>query len=311
MKILIIDDVHPIFMKQMNAAGYICDYRPEIDKALVMEILKDYQGLVVRTKFPIDKEIIDAGKELKFIARAGAGMDNVNESYANSKKIICFNAPEGNRDAVAEHAIGMLLSLFRKINQSNQQIRNGIWDRDGNRGVELKGKTVGIIGYGNTGKALARKLSGFEVTVIAYDKYLYGYSDNYVQEVTLDELKYRSDIISLHVPLTMETEYMIDEKFISELKKAVYLINTSRGKVLKTSSVTNLMKSGRILGICVDVLENERLNSFTDEEKKWFDELAERENVIMTSHIAGWTFESYRKISEVLAEKIIENFSLS
>ncbi len=306
MKILIVDEVHEIFHQLMKANGHEVFEEFNFSKEELISAIKNYDALVVRSKFFIDEEIINAMKENFIVARAGAGMDNIDEEYAAKKSIILLNAPEGNRDAVAEHVVGMLLSFARNIPKSDREIRNGIWLREENRGFELKGKTIGIIGYGNTGKALARKLSGFEVKVIAFDKYLSNYSDNYVSQVSINEIKEQSDIISLHIPLTSETSHYINQEFFDTLSKKPFIINASRGKVIKTSDLVIALNSGKVLGAALDVLENEKIKSLQSDEKEWYTELVESKKVILTSHIAGWTTESYHKISEVLAQKLLK-----
>lgn len=301
-KILLVDHLHSIFKEEAERLGYEVDSKPAITREEAIRILPEYFGLIVRSKFKVDKEILDAATYLKFIGRAGAGMDGVDVDYAKSKNIICLNASEGNRDAVAEHAIGMLLTLMNNLRQSDQQVRRGIWDREGNRGWELKGKTVGIIGYGNTGQALARKLSGFEVEVIAFDKYKTDYSDAYAKENSMEQIVKHSDIVSFHIPLTRETRQLVNEEYLYHFKKPIFLINTSRGEVLNTRAVLNGLKSGKILGAGLDVLEKEKFPAVAEEE--WFPDLAMNDKVILSPHVAGWTFESYKKISEVLAEKL-------
>ncbi|MEO8796189.1 MAG: NAD(P)-dependent oxidoreductase [Daejeonella sp.] len=301
-KILIVDDIHPIFKLEAEKLGFSCDDQPDISKEKTLEILNEYCGLVIRTKFQVDQEVIDAGTELKFIARAGAGMDNVDEKYAEAKGISCINAPEGNRDAVAEHAIALLLSLTNNLRKADNEIRNGIWDREGNRGWELKGKTVALIGYGNTGMAMARKLYGFDVEVIAFDKYKYGYSDAFVKEMSMEQIVKLADVISFHIPLTRETKGLVDDEYLYHFKKPVFFINTSRGEVVNTQSVLKAIANGKILGAGLDVLEMEKFPGL--KEQNWYDELIENQKVILSPHVAGWTFDSYRKISEVLAEKL-------
>ncbi len=311
MRILVVDDVHEIFHQLMKANGHEVLENFDISKEELISQINNFNVLVVRSKFFIDKKIIDAMNENFIIARAGAGMDNIDEEYAHKKNIKLINAPEGNRDAVAEHVLGMLLTYARNIHKSNSEIRNGVWLREENRGFELKGKTIGIIGYGNTGKALARKLSGLEMNVIAYDKYLSNYSDDYVSEVTINELKEQSDIISIHVPLTSETSHSINIQFFDSLLKRPFVINSSRGKVIKTSDLLQAIKSGKVLGAALDVLENEQFNNLQNSDLEWYNELIASEKVILTSHIAGWTYESYYKISEVLAQKLLkQHYSL-
>lgn len=289
-------------MERAEAMGYQCDYRPQITPADALDILGEYSGLVVRSKFNLDKKHIDAGKNLRFICRAGAGMDNIDEDYATSKGIALINAPEGNADAVGEHAVGLLLSLTNNLNIADAQVRGGVWDREGNRGYELKGKTVGIIGYGFMGKSLARKLSGFGVNVIAYDKYKTGFSDAHAREVSMEEIVKHSDVLSLHIPLTAETSGMVNDEYLFHFKKPIFLINTSRGKTVRTRAVLNAIAQGKILGAGLDVLEVEKFPALA--EQQWFDDLRHCGKVILSPHVAGWTFESYRKISEVMAEKL-------
>ncbi|WP_184550189.1 NAD(P)-dependent oxidoreductase [Mucilaginibacter sp. FT3.2] len=300
--ILIVDDVHPIFMELAQAKGYTCDYRPTIKTEEALQIIGDYAGLVIRSKFLITKQVFDMAPGLQFIARAGAGMDNIDEAYAAEKGIKLINAPEGNSDAVGEHAIGLLLSLMNNFNRGDAEIRNGKWEREGNRGYELKGKTVGIIGYGHMGHSFARKLSGFQVDVIAFDKYKTGFSDRYAREVSMEQIIKHSDVLSVHVPLTSETNGLIDDEYLFHFKKPIFFINTSRGKTAKVSSVLKAIKEGKILGAGLDVLEVEKFPTLA--EQAWYDELRQSGKVILSPHVAGWTFDSYRKISEVMAEKL-------
>jgi D-3-phosphoglycerate dehydrogenase len=300
--ILIVDDIHPIFIEQAEALGYKCDYQPTIKPAEALEIIGNYAGLVIRSKFNVDKPLIDAAISLRFVCRAGAGMDNIDEAYATEKKLTLINASEGNMDAVGEHAVGMLLSLMNHFNTADAEIRNGEWKREANRGFELKGKTVGIIGYGFMGKSFAKKLSGFEVEVIAYDKYKTGFSDRYAREVSMEEIVKHSDVLSIHVPLTKETNGLINDELLFHFKKPIFFINTSRGKVAKVRAVLNAIRDGKILGAGLDVLETEKFPAMCEQE--WFDDLKRSGKVLLTPHVAGWTFDSYRKISEVMAGKL-------
>ncbi len=300
--ILIVDDLHPVFIERAETLGYTCNYQPKFTLADTLKVIADYEGLVVRSKFQVDKAFFDAATNLRFICRAGAGMDNIDEDCARQKGIELINAPEGNMDAVGEHAVGMLLNLMNNINRADAEVRNGIWAREANRGHELKGRTVGIVGYGFMGQSFARKLSGFGVTVIAYDKYKTGFSDAYAREVSMEEIVKFSDILSMHVPLTSETKYLVNDEYLFHFRKPIFLINTSRGKVVKTQAVLNAIKDGKILGACLDVLEVEKFPAVA--EQTWFDELKQSGKVLLTPHVAGWTFESYRKISEVMAEKL-------
>ena len=282
--------------------GYTCSYQPDISPQQAYEQLPQYAGLVIRSKFLVNKQVLDLAVNLRFICRAGAGMDNIDEDYARSKNIFLINAPEGNSDAVGEHAIGMLLSLMNNFNRADAEVRAGEWRREANRGFELKGKTVGIIGYGHMGSSFARKLQGFGVNVIAYDKYKTGFSDNYAREVSMEEIVKHADVLSLHTPLTSETDGLVNDEYLFHFKKPLFLINTSRGKVVQTQAVLNAIKQGKILGAALDVLEVEKFPALN--EQAWFNELKQSGKVLLAPHIAGWTFDSYRKISEVMAHKL-------
>lgn len=301
-QVLIVDDLHPAFKQQAEELDYLCTDEPLFTREQTLAIIKDFEGLAIRTKFKVDREFIDAAPNLKWIARAGAGMDNVDEEYAKSKGIICINAPEGNADAVGEHAMALLLALMNKLRQGDSQIRNGLWDREANRGWELKGRTVGIIGYGHMGQSFAQKIKGFGVDIIAYDKYKTGFSDAYVREVSMEEMVKHSEIISFHIPLTRETRQMVNAEYLFHFRKPIFFINTSRGEIVDTSAVLAGIKSGKILGAGLDVLEVEKFPALA--EQSWYPELIKNEQIMLSPHVAGWTFESYRKISEVLAQKL-------
>jgi D-3-phosphoglycerate dehydrogenase len=301
-KILIADHLHPAFREEAEKLGYICDELPSISRQEALKVLAQYTGLAIRTRFLIDREMIEAGINLKVIARAGAGMDNVDEEYAVSKGISCINAPEGNRDAVGEHAMGMLLSLSNNLRKGDQQIRYGIWDREGNRGWELKGKTIAIIGYGNNGRSFAKKLSGFEVTVLAYDKYKTNFSDSFATEVSMEEVVRQADVLSFHIPLTRESRGLFNEEYLFHFRKPIVLLNVARGEIVKTQTVVDGLKSGKIRAAGLDVLEFEKFPLLA--EQSWFDELKASDQVILSPHVAGWSVESYRRISEVLAGKL-------
>jgi D-3-phosphoglycerate dehydrogenase len=311
MKILFIDTLHPFLESALKQAGHSCIDGSLMSRQEVLEEIGSFDGLVIRSRIRIDRELLELGRRLKFIARAGAGMENIDIDCANEKGIVCLNAPEGNRDAVAEQAIAMLLSLFNRLTKSNQEVRAGEWLREQNRGYELKGKTVGIIGYGNTGYALAKKLSGFDCNVMAYDKYLSGFGTDLVIEADLKELYRNADVISLHVPLTDETEFMVNERFLKSFEKNIWLVNTARGKCVRTDDLVHMMKEGKVLGACLDVLEYED-SSFEKFDLKHsnfrhsdtWNYLIKSDRVILTPHVAGWTFESHQRISEVLFQKI-------
>ena len=262
----------------------------------------------MRSKVKIDKTIIDCANNLKCIARSGAGMDAIDVQYAESKNIKCLNSPEGNRDAVGEHTLGLLLTLFNKINFADKEVRQGLWQREENRGTEIKGKTVGIIGYGNMGHSFAQRLSGFECRVIAYDKYKHGFADSFAQEVTLEELFSQTDILSLHVPLTNETNKMVNTQFINSFSKPFYLLNTSRGQVVSVHDLVIAMQDGKIKGCGLDVMETENYNqqiNIDNSLKEDIETLYNMQNTIFTPHVAGWTKESYFKLADYLADKII------
>ena len=312
MKILFIDTVHPFLIEALRNDGHECIEGYKFSQDEVVEAIRNVEGVVIRSRIQLDKKILDQAVKLIFIARAGAGMESIDVEHAKSKNISCLNSPEGNRDAVGEHAIGMLLSLMNNLNRADSQVRNGEWVREDNRGHELKGKVVGIIGYGNMGSAFASKLSGFECNVIAYDKNKSGFGNEFVSETSLEKIFENADVLSIHVPLTNETEFFIDDSFINKFRKNIYLINTARGKCVRTDDLVKNIKSGKIIGACLDVNEYEDssfekfsgTDRFVDEPSWQF--LINSDKVILTPHIAGWTFESHRRISEVLYEKIVD-----
>ncbi|MGZ3882590.1 MAG: NAD(P)-dependent oxidoreductase [Bacteroidia bacterium] len=308
-RILLIDSNHSVLHETLQQAGFSCDLFWDKPKDELIKLIPGYDVLVIRSKFKITREIIDSAPKLKCIGRAGAGMENIDVAYAQSKGIVCVHAPEGNRDAVAEQAVGMLLMLFANLKRADAEVRQGIWKRAENRGVELCGKTVGIIGYGNMGSAFAQRLQGFGCKVLAYDKYKSGFGTALVKESTPEELFEACDVVSLHVPLTPETQYMVNADFIRAFKKNIYLINTARGKCVNTADLVAAMKSGKIAGACLDVLEYEAV-SFEHIDPVALPEpmqyLTGSDKVILSPHIAGWTHESNYKISKLLAEKIIK-----
>lgn len=306
-KVLFIDSVHPILEQRLTILGVVCEHDYTSTKSEIETKINNYQGVVIRSRFTLDKTFFDATNQLKFIARSGAGLENIDVVYAEKKGIKIINSPEGNRDAVGEHAIGMLLMLFNQLKKGDAEVRKAVWDREGNRGLELSRKTIGIIGYGFMGSSLAKKLAGFDCTVLAYDKYKTGFGNENVQEVSLEELKSKSDIISIHLPLTEETQYYVDANFINSCKKPFYLINTARGNHVKVADLVQWLKLGKILGACLDVLEYET-KSFETINKNQLPEdfvyLTQSDKVILSPHVAGWTVESYVKLSSVLADKI-------
>ena len=303
MKILFIDTVHPSLKQELEKQNYICDTAYDKSKTEIQKIIHNYQGVIIRSRFIIDKEFIDYASELKFIARAGSGLENIDVTYAESKNINCYNAAEGNRQAVAEHALGMLLSLFNNLNKADQEVRTGIWKREENRGRELAQKIIGIIGYGNNGSAFAEVLKGFDVTILAYDKYL----TEYPYQSTMESIYKQADIVSLHIPLTAETTYLVNDDFINKFEKDFYLINTARGKCANTKSLVLALEKGKIKGACLDVLEYEKI-SFENLSQEGFSTemqyLMDSPKTMLSPHIAGWTRESNVKITEVLLKKI-------
>lgn len=305
-KCLIIDKMHESIVPMLQELGFMVDYQPNINRQEILEKIHLYTGLVVRSKTAIDAELIAKATLLRFIARAGAGIDQLDVESLEQKNIAIINAPEGNRDALAEHTVGMLLSLFNKIHLADRQVRNGIWDRESNRGVELKSKTIALIGYGYMGKAFAERLTSFGCNIIAYDKYLKNYGTPAVREVSLDDIWENADILSLHIPLTPETRAMVNNSFIDKFKKPIYLINTARGEIGPFENIYYGLSTGKILGAALDVLENEKIAQLSAEQKRYFDAIAKSDKVILTPHVAGWTFESYEKINQVLVAKIKE-----
>ena len=305
-QVLFIDSVHPLIKEELTAHGFQCDYFPEYGRSDFLRIMKDYTGIIIRSKIMLDQEILALAGQLKFIGRVGAGMENIDLDFAIMKGIQCFNSPEGNRDAVAEHTVGMLLSLFNHLNRADRQVRAGQWIREANRGMELKGKTIGIIGYGNMGSAFAQRLKGFDVKVISYDKYKNNYSDGNTLEVDLEGIFKQSDVVSLHVPLTEETKYLVDRSFLEKFEKEIILVNTARGAVVKTSDLVEKLKAGKVTGAALDVLEYEdkSFENLATDLPDDFQYLLNAENVILTPHVAGWTVESNIKLAKVLVEKI-------
>ena len=303
--IIHVDKNHPILIEGLNNLGYKNDEYYNSDLNTILDIVNNYNGLVIRSRFKIDKAFIDKAKNLDFIARVGSGTENIDICYANSKNISIINAPEGNKDAVGEHALGMLLSLTKNIYRANEAIKKGIWEREKFRGHEINGKTIGIIGYGNMGKSFANKLKGFNCKVICYD-IRKNIGDMSSKQVTLNKLRNESEIISLHVPYDLSTKNMINNDFINKMKNPFWLINTSRGGVINTNDVVESLKSKKILGAGLDVLEYESLSfeSIFQNNNSSLNYLLNAENVILSPHIAGWTYESHKKLAKVILDKI-------
>ncbi len=303
-KILIIDTVHPYLVKQLPSIGYTVHYEPDIAPNAVKDSIGNYTGVVVRSKIQLTKEILNNATQLKFIARAGSGMDGIDVDCAKSKGIVCFNTPEANKDAVGEQAVGMLLSLLANIQKSYSEVKKSIWEREGNRGYELSALTLGIVGYGNTGSAFAQKLSGFGCKIIAYDKYKKNFGNNRVEEASMNSIYQQADIVSFHLPLTQETQALITTQYLSKFKKDIFLLNLSRGKIMQTADIITGLKQGKLRGVALDVLENEKITEYTFDEREQLSNLTSFPHVLITSHIAGWTHESYYKISYSLFQKI-------
>ncbi len=308
MRILFADSNHPVLHETLLAQGFECHLYWDKSVKELLELLPEYDALVIRSRFKIDKMLIDRCPRLKCIGRVGAGMENIDVDYARSRHIESVCVPEGNRDAVGEHALGMLLMLLNNLKKADKEVRQGIWLRAENRGYEIKGKTVGIIGYGNMGSAFAKKLSGFDCKILAYDKYRKGFGNSYVKESSMAEVFDECDILSLHLPLTDETSYLVNATFLRQFKKDIYFINTARGKCVNTADLVDAMQSGRVRGACLDVLEYEKL-SFEGIDPSGIPEpmqfLLQSERVILSPHIAGWTHESNYKMSKGIAEKMI------
>lgn len=305
MKILIIDEMHLSIIPLLSNEGFEVDYRPDINRKEIQDIIHHYQGLIIRSKTTMDRDLLAKAVQLKFVGRAGAGLDKIDLEYLKERNIPVFNAPEGNRDAVAEHAIGMLLALFNHIPLADREVRNQIWKREKNRGEELAGKTVGIFGFGNMGEAFAKKLRGFEVKILAYDKYKTGYGQGIAEEVSFERLQEEADILSVHVPLTVETRGFFSMEVINGFRKPFYFINTARGEVISFDTLNKALESGKMKGALLDVLENERLHALHPSQRLSFGRLAERSNVLFTPHVAGWTIQSYEKINKVLVNKVL------
>lgn len=305
-KILHIDSNHPLLWEQLQQAGFQNEADFTSSKQEVEAKIENYHGIVIRSRFKIDKTFLDKATNLQFIARVGAGLESIDCDYATAKGIHLIAAPEGNANAVGEHAIGMLLSLFNNLNKANNEVKSGQWKREANRGHELEGKTIGIIGYGNMGKSFAKKLRGFDVTVLCHD-ILPNMGDSNANQVSLSELQERADVLSLHTPWTPETDKMINADFINQFKKSFWLINTARGNSVVTADLVEALKSGKILGAGLDVLEYEKLSFetlFEGEKPAAFEYLLQAENVLLTPHIAGWTFESHQKLAQTIVDKI-------
>jgi D-3-phosphoglycerate dehydrogenase / 2-oxoglutarate reductase len=328
-KVLVTDDVHPLLMAGLERLGFTCFYEPNITNEEAHIAISDYEGLIINSKIFVDKAMLDAGTRLRFVGRVGSGMEIVDKVYAAEKGVAVLSSPEGNRNAVAEHALGMLLALANNMMRSNSEVKNFTWHREKNRGFELMGKTIGIVGFGHTGSAFANKLISLGLRILTYDKYLpKGYSQMWsntdgghlnmknadltdenwnfstIEEVGFSEIVRECDIISFHLPLTDEVQYMADTDFFNNCKKNIILINTSRGKVVKTIDLIAALRSGKVHGACLDVFENEKTGTFTEGERELYSDLYGFDNVIVTPHVAGWTHESKERLASVLLKRI-------
>lgn len=303
-KVLITAKVHEYLINQLEAKGYTVNYQPSITYDGVMQAIHDVKGMIVTTRIKVDKAMIDRAAELEWIGRLGSGMELIDVAYAESKGIHCASSPEGNMDTVGEQAVGMLIMLLHNLLRSNLQLREGIWERDGNRAWELGGKTIGIIGYGHTGSSLARKLRGFDMRILAYDKYKEGYGSDFVEETDMETIFREADIVSLHLPLTEETRHLGNAAFFGSFAKPVYFMNTSRGKVVNTADLVQALKSGTVAGACLDVLENEKMETFNAAEMDQFRYLLQHDRVILSPHIAGYSHEASIKMAQIVLKKL-------
>ena len=312
-KVLITDGVHMLLQDGLRELGYQVDYDPDISLEAVRDLVDRYEGLIINSKILVDRQLLDAGTKLRFVGRLGSGLEIIDLAYAKAKGVAVLNSPEGNRNAVAEHALGMLLALNNKLLQADREVRAGQWQREKNRGRELMGSTVGLIGFGHTGSSFARKLLGMGVRILAYDKYKTNYTANFpnVEVAGIGRLCREADIISLHLPLTDETRHWVDADFLGRCKEGLLLINTSRGQIVRTRDLITALREGQVGGACLDVFENEKPATFDPEEERLYAELYKLPNTLLTPHVAGWTVESRERLASVLLEKIKDRLQVS
>lgn len=310
-QVLITDDCHPLLNEGLTRQGFTCHYRPDITLEETTRVIHEYEGLIINSKIIADRTFLDQAVRLRFIGRLGSGMEIVDRVYAATKGVAVFSSPEGNRNAVAEQALGMLLALANNLMRADREVRQNIWRREANRGFELSGKTIGIIGFGHTGSQFARKLAGMEMEVLAYDKYKTAYAGEmpWVRETTREDIQRHADIISLHLPLTPETKHLVDQTFIEDCKPGFILLNTSRGSCVHTADLVAALENGRAGGACLDVFENEKPATFSEAEKQLYGRLHRLDNVVLSPHIAGWTHESKQCLAKVLLEKILTHLN--
>jgi D-3-phosphoglycerate dehydrogenase len=312
LKVVFLDSVHSVLVERLSDAGMQCELAWEYDKDQIINCISNAQGIVLRSRFTMNEDFLKFAPDIKFIARSGSGLENIDLNYCSKRDIKVYNSPEGNRNAVGEHALGMLLSLMNHLHTADCDVKSGIWDREGNRGVELDGKTVGIIGFGNNGSAFAKKLRGFDIKLMAYDKYKKGFGDHFVMECAMSALYEHADIISFHIPQNKETLFMANDSFFNSFQKPIFLLNLSRGKIVESKALVDAMKSGKVIGAGLDVLEFEP-SDFTSFFKKEIPSelefLLNSKNILLTPHVGGWTNESYFKLSNILADKILADFN--
>lgn len=306
-KVLITDDAHQLLQEGLEKAGFVCDYQPDISEAEVLRQISRYAGIIINSKIRVDKILLDTATALEFVGRLGSGLEIIDQEYALHKGVAVLSSPEGNCNAVAEHALGMLLAHTNHLIRADSEVRRKLWRREANRGHEIMGKTIGIIGFGHTGSSFAQKLAGLGVKVLAYDKYKKDYATEYahVVESSLSHLLEESDIISLHLPLTAETRNFVDHSFLKNCKRGLVLINTSRGVIVNTKDLLTALGSGQVSGACLDVFENEKPSTFSEEEERLYNQLYINEKVVLSPHIAGWTYDSKKRLAEVLLRKIL------